>query len=555
MRRLPLLLLCALLPLSASALEYKNLSLLYTDAPFLPADAAGISVLTSLGAVEGNPDGTFRSSDRVNRAEFLKIVLARHPRIRVSSADATRCFRDVGPNDWFSPYVCLAKKRGMVGGYPDGEFKPARSVNYAEALKMLGELYNYVGFDAGDEAWYMQYVRAAQFHKTSLPVALPYDRALTRGQMARLAAAYRAHEDGELELYRLAERDIDLVIAEQRKVEEEIREEEEPAPQEPEPAQPEIEEPRTVELPARSRQILLGERAIIADGFFQPRNEKAFFNSVTIKLRKESRAIAELYLVDEEGNKVMTLSKDIYDDEERTWKGQATSGNPYFIAPVGETFALEARIKARDAEGFPNELIQVKWMSAVISPENKKTESYQIVAAQPHYPPHQTVQARVTSVKSTYIMTGSLSLGQGGQLLARFEIAGDVLDGAQLWIDDLLFTVESSEDVIVRNMRLNRDHECTVGFKTVNCSGIPQEMGLIADTSGRNLPLVFELYGDVSYDKDEVRRFLTIDLLKPGTLSMPGSPGEDGAVHWNDGSGRYLWVDLPTPLAIGTTWR
>ncbi len=201
------------LPLQVAALEYRNLGLLYTDAPFNPAESAGISLLTSLNAVQGNPDGTFRPNRTLNRAEFLKIAIASFPKVRVSSSDATNCFPDVSRDDWFSKYVCIAKKRGMVSGYPDGEFKPGRPVNYAEALKILGELYEYVAYSADDEEWYAGYVRAAKFNKTALPSSIKYDRSLTRGQMARLAAAYRAKEEGELDTYRLAEKSLNLVIA------------------------------------------------------------------------------------------------------------------------------------------------------------------------------------------------------------------------------------------------------------------------------------------------------------------------------------------------------
>ena len=308
-----------LLPLQVSALEYRNLSLLYTDAPFIPAEAAGISLLTSLNAVQGNPDGTFQPNRTVNRAEFLKIVLASYPRVRVSSADAKRCFPDVSSDAWFSKYVCLAKKRGMVSGYPDGEFKPARSVNYAEALKILSELYDYPSHAEEDEEWYAGYLRAAQWYKTALPASLKFDRPLTRGQMARLAAAYRAEREGELETYRLSEKSLNLVVAKeiaeqaelQRLEEEERAEEEEAKKAEEEAEAVEVEEEETEEesseeqeleyrFPARSHFLLLGARKVIASGFFQPRGESGVVRNVTVQFREEVKNIRSFYLVDEE---------------------------------------------------------------------------------------------------------------------------------------------------------------------------------------------------------------------------------------------------------------
>src|SRR3989344_5773826 len=118
------LLIGMLLPLQVAALEFHNLSLLYTDAPFIPAESAGISLLTSINAVEGYPDGTFGPKRTLNRAEFLKIAMASYPKIRVSASDKDDCFPDVHKDDWFASYVCLAKRRGMIAGYPDGMFKP-----------------------------------------------------------------------------------------------------------------------------------------------------------------------------------------------------------------------------------------------------------------------------------------------------------------------------------------------------------------------------------------------------------------------------------------------
>src|SRR3989338_2439756 len=110
MNRVALTLIMAMVPAIVFALDYTKRSLQYTDAPFGPADAAAISVLTDIGAVEGNPDGSFAPLLLINRAEFLKIVLASNPNIRVSLSDATNCFPDVRRDHWFSPFVCLAKK-------------------------------------------------------------------------------------------------------------------------------------------------------------------------------------------------------------------------------------------------------------------------------------------------------------------------------------------------------------------------------------------------------------------------------------------------------------
>lgn len=66
--------------------------------------------------------------------------------------------------------IAWAKARGIIGGYSDGTFKPARAVSRVEALKMIYLTFGGApedngqpsGFpDLGDGAWYLPFVRAA----------------------------------------------------------------------------------------------------------------------------------------------------------------------------------------------------------------------------------------------------------------------------------------------------------------------------------------------------------------------------------------------------------
>ena len=45
-------------------------------------------------------------------------------------------FPDVAEGDWFCSYVRQARELGILAGYPDGTFKPARQVTYGEFLAM-----------------------------------------------------------------------------------------------------------------------------------------------------------------------------------------------------------------------------------------------------------------------------------------------------------------------------------------------------------------------------------------------------------------------------------
>lgn len=150
-----------------------------TDNPYYDA----INYVETYGIVEGYDDGTYRPDNEINRAEFTKILIeAKFPGQATTGED---CFTDVPTNTWYSKYVCFAKDQGILSGYDDGSFKPAQSINLAEALKITLETY-FDDIPAADGAWYQKYWDYAD----SLGLILnEWDSAsqnLTRGEMAEL---------------------------------------------------------------------------------------------------------------------------------------------------------------------------------------------------------------------------------------------------------------------------------------------------------------------------------------------------------------------------------
>jgi hypothetical protein len=98
------------------------------------AGYAAIMSLHEQGILEGYPNGTFRPDGSINRAEFIKILVAGF-RDNETKGES-RCFRDVG-TEWFATYVCAAKRLGWIEGYPDETFRPSQFINRAEAMKIL----------------------------------------------------------------------------------------------------------------------------------------------------------------------------------------------------------------------------------------------------------------------------------------------------------------------------------------------------------------------------------------------------------------------------------
>lgn len=102
--------------------------------------------LTDMGIVSGNPDGTFRPDDSLNRAEMAKIavnVAMKSGVITSEDMSGAPTFLDVDADQWFYSFVSLAAKNQILEGYRDangallGVYGPGNTVNRAEASKVL----------------------------------------------------------------------------------------------------------------------------------------------------------------------------------------------------------------------------------------------------------------------------------------------------------------------------------------------------------------------------------------------------------------------------------
>lgn len=141
-----------------------------------------IGYLMNKKVVQGYADKTFKPDNTVNRAEFVKMILeSKYGKDTVGTEK--NCFRDV-KDAWYSPYVCMAKKDGVLNGYPDGTFKPSREISFAEAAKVLAELYGIQTVKGSN--WYEGYVKALQKKKYIPQTVSAPEKKLTRGEVAEL---------------------------------------------------------------------------------------------------------------------------------------------------------------------------------------------------------------------------------------------------------------------------------------------------------------------------------------------------------------------------------
>ncbi len=97
-----------------------------------------ISAMKTKGLLRGYQDGTFKPDKTVNRAELIKMLL---DVIEFSpiGKEFNQCFSDVF-NQWYAPYVCQAKRKNWVTGYPDKSFRPDQAVTRAEGITLAARV-------------------------------------------------------------------------------------------------------------------------------------------------------------------------------------------------------------------------------------------------------------------------------------------------------------------------------------------------------------------------------------------------------------------------------
>lgn len=164
----------------------------FSDVPEGSSYFAAITYLASTGVIEGYEDGTFRPDQTVNRVESLKFILES---IEAALENGDLPFSDVSEEDWYYEYLYTAYKKAIVDGNPDGTFRPNDTVNKAEFFKILFNGLNvdidpnlssppYI--DVSVDEWFAPYIAyAKQIGIISSEIDHIYpNQGMTRGEVA-----------------------------------------------------------------------------------------------------------------------------------------------------------------------------------------------------------------------------------------------------------------------------------------------------------------------------------------------------------------------------------
>ena len=132
-----------------------------------------IKYLKEMWVIGGYDDWTFKPSKIVSRVEAVKMIFKA---LKISSNwSSSLPFKDTDNWAWYAEFVWAALQRGIVKGYDDWTFKPAREVNRAEYYKILllsawveiTQTNNDPYLDVPASTWFWTYINYVKENKLS----------------------------------------------------------------------------------------------------------------------------------------------------------------------------------------------------------------------------------------------------------------------------------------------------------------------------------------------------------------------------------------------------
>ena len=117
----------------------------FTDLAYNQNDVESLAAhcLKANNIIGGYSDFTFRPEKLVNRAEAAKFLMVskffsiEEVFNEFAKESFVEVFPDVPANQWYTEFVTVANRTGVINGYMDSTYKPANTVSTGEFFKML----------------------------------------------------------------------------------------------------------------------------------------------------------------------------------------------------------------------------------------------------------------------------------------------------------------------------------------------------------------------------------------------------------------------------------
>ncbi len=506
----------------------------YSDSPGDSFTEQAVTNLTDRGIVGGYPDGSFRPTQQLNRAEYMKIVMNLR---RDNGPYAPRCFPDVPEGSWFEPFVCRAKTLGIVHGNPPSDscvsrctrtFNPTRSVNYAEALKVLFGIFDIpVRAQQTGEQWYAPYMEKALSLDLDLARHEP-GTFLTRGNMAILVynfVVYDAEHSSSSSFRSSSSSSVRSSSSSSSSLSGMTD--------------------TMSDTAARSQLLLLGEMSPIlgAASFFSDA-EPLNVTKIHVDFGTQQNDIRSLLVYDENrhllGRAFPTGAV----------QGRFTLSLPSnaFTVPKRDEKNIYVRADIRSKNDGGTSQIVVQIAQFLVEGNGAWSGNPYAVSSHETFDVFLTSRAVISSITNAGVQK-DLLIGGVQRTLGAFRFQGRTSDAsARLNLTSITFSLFTN-NLNLADVRLGADGTsntipCSTGSQTITCDHIDEFIGSLAGG-----PRTLTLYGDITVI-DPIVQTTVLQV----SLSNLGSAGSNGSIRFYDGSLEFAWVPLAVTSIAGTQY-
>ncbi len=474
----------------------------------------------------------------VNRAEFAKMAVAAGDDMMPDPVDAS-CFADVRAGSWYAKWVCALKSEGIVEGYGTGTvrfYKPDQTVTYAEAAKILLEVFDWGSCPGlGDNPWYK--VCMMQLRSNNMDLGISPNKQITRLEAVRLIAKFVNFN---------SQSSSSSSVSSSRPSSSSSSSSSSMSSSSSSSSVGSNDQYGDTSI--RSQFLLLGEVSpVLASAKIYLYEEPFNVRSISVTLDAASASVDSMLIFDENRKLLGRARLDPSALTNRTYK-LSLAADEFKVAQRDEVkIYVRAETKKKENGGVSNETVRVGSFS-IQGNGGWSSRAYTTTSSET-YLPFVTARSTITSVRNSGQTQAPLLSGTQRQL-GTFEFNGRKTDSTALInVTDLVFDIQQTGGVSLSNVSLGADgtnerYSCITGASTVTCSNIPEMYGSLTDQSRQ-----LSLYGDITIGPISTSASLRLSLNQPGDTNNPG------AVTWTDGTTSFDWLGLTGPVADGTYWK
>ena len=439
-------------------------------------------------------------------------------------------------------------------------FEPARTVNYAESLKILYGAFELTVERDDSGPWYVPYLAYAEETRLALPDVEVPGHEMTRGEMVRLFVRFLAYQNDEIDELLEAQQGTDASSSsgtgsvDGSSSSETLIEEESSSSASgaivSSSSESNVVYDTSSDTVVRADFLLLGQLSHVIAGMSVMSEAQPFdITDFIIRLRDPAVSVDSIFVYDDQRRYLGRAPLTSASGSNREYVLHLSNGTVVLPKEEERSFYARAMLKPDDGGGVSGEVVQVDRMGVEgTGVWNSKDQSRY---SSDNFPLCQTARSVISTIENSGREENILIAGNQMRL-GSFRIDGVMTEhdnSADLAVTHMEFQIDRTTGLTLNNVYLSSDAmsdkmPCSHnGSDIITCTDIAAEYGSFEDRAR-----ILTLYGDVS--------------LAPATdahlrlrLSVAGAVNSAGSVRWTDGTTTFIWVPGGTPVASSTLFR